>query len=239
MSGLTVNSTNEKEEKSMEPLIKAVVKVIYCIAIPVLRLIYPTKIVWEDKAATVQVLKKPCLIYSNHTGYSDGLYMTSLLTKYNVYIFVGKDWYERKALNWLFRNLRYIPIDRQQMDTSWIFKGVEALEKGRSIYFFPEGHTSKDGKMLEFKPGFLMLSKQSGVPLVPICIDNKMKPFHFTRIIIGKPQTPNLKEEGRPSAVLKKHAAQCKKSILLLKKKYGNPKHATDESEEIKEDTKD
>ncbi len=217
----------------MEPLIKVVVKIIYCIAIPVLRLIYPTRIIWENKEATIKVLKKPCLVYSNHTGYSDGLYMTSLLTRYNVYIFVGKDWYEKKSLNWLFRNLRYIPIDREQMDTSWIYKGVEALEKNRSIYFFPEGHTSKDGNMLEFKPGFLMLAKQSGVPIVPICIDNKMKPFHFTRIIIGTPQTPNLKEEGRPSAVLRKHAGECKLSILRLKKKYGNPKFATEESKEV------
>ena len=217
----------------MEPIIRVVVKIIYIIAIPVLRIIYPTKLVWEDKAKSQEVLKKSCLIYSNHTGYSDGLYMTSLLTRYNVYIFVGKDWYEKKKLNWLFRNLRYIPIDRQQMDTSWIYKGVETLKMGRSIYFFPEGHTSKDGNLLDFKPGFLMLAKQSGVPLVPICIDNKMKPFHFTRIIIGAPQMPDLKEEGRPSAVLRKHALNCKKTVLLLKKKYGNPKFATEESKAV------
>lgn len=214
----------------MEVVIHVIVKIIYIIAVPVLRIIYPTKVVWENKAASQAVMKKSCLVYSNHTGYSDGLFMTSLLTRYNVYIFVGRDWYEKKKLNWLFRNLRYIPIDRQQMDTSWIYKGVETLEKGRSIYFFPEGHTSKDGNMLDFKPGFLMLAKQSGVPLIPICIDNKMKPFHFTRIIIGEPQYPNLKEEGRPSAVLKKYAAECKTSVLLLKKKYGNPKFATAES---------
>ena len=213
----------------MEPIIKGIAKIIYVIAVPILRIIYPTRMIWEDKEATRAVLKKSCLIYSNHTGYSDGLFMTSLLTSYNVYIFVGRDWYEKKPLNWLFRNLRYIPIDRQQMDTSWIYKGMETLEKGRSIYFFPEGHTSKDGNMLDFKPGFLMLAKQSGAPLVPICIDNKMKPFHLTRIIIGKPERPNLREEGRPSAVLKKHALNCKKSVVALKRKYGNPKYATED----------
>ena len=214
----------------MEGVIRVFVKIIYIIAIPILRIIYPTKVIWEDKNATRKALKNPCLVYSNHTGYSDGLYMTSLLTRYNVYIYVGKDWYEKKSLNWLFRNLRYIPIDRQQMDTTWITKGVEAFRQGKSIYFFPEGHTSKDGNMLEFKPGFLMLAKQADVPLVPICIDNKMKPFHFTRVIIGSPQFPDLKEEGRPSAVLKKHALQCRNFILLLKKKYGNPKFETAES---------
>lgn len=215
----------------MEGLIRVVVKIIYVIAVPVLRIIYPTKMIWEDKEATRKVLSKSCLIFSNHTGYSDGLFMTSLLTRYNVYIFVGKDWYEKKNLNWLFRNLRYIPIDREQMDTSWIYKGTETLAQGRSIYFFPEGHTSKDGKMLDFKPGFLMLAKQSGVPLVPICIDNKMKPFHFSRIIVGKPYCPDLHEEGRPSAVLRKHALDCKKIVVDLKRRYGNPKYATEDLE--------
>ncbi|MBR3039192.1 MAG: 1-acyl-sn-glycerol-3-phosphate acyltransferase [Lachnospiraceae bacterium] len=213
----------------MQTIIHGIVQIIYAIAVPVLRLIYPHKMVWEDKEETMKVLNGSCLIYSNHTGYSDGLFMTSLLSRYNVYIFVGRDWYEKKKLNWLFRNLRYIPIDRQQMDTSWIYKGKETLEEGKSIYFFPEGHTSKDGNMLDFKPGFLMLAKQSGVPLVPICIDNKMKPFHMTRIIIGKSQTPNLREEGRPSAVLKKHAENCKKTVIELKKKFGNPKYATED----------
>ena len=213
----------------MEPLIRGIVKLIYIIAVPILRIIYPCRIIWESKEQTQKILKKSCLIYSNHTGYSDGLFMTSLLTRYNVYIFVGKDWYEKKKLNWLFRNLRYIPIDREQMDTSWIYKGMETLEEGKSIYFFPEGHTSKDGNMLDFKPGFLMLAKQSGVPIVPVCIDNKMKPFHFTRIIIGKPEMPNLKEEGRPSAVLKKHANNCRNSVIRLKKKYGNPKYINDD----------
>ena len=90
----------------MEPIIRVIVKIIYVIAVPVLRIIYPTKLIWENKDKSQEVLKKPCLIYSNHTGYSDGLFMTSLLTRYNVYIFVGKDWYEKKKLNWLFRNLR-------------------------------------------------------------------------------------------------------------------------------------
>ena len=217
----------------MELIIRVIVKIIYVIAVPVLRVIYPCKMIWEDKKSTKEVLRSSCLIYSNHTGYSDGLFMTSLLTSYNVYIFVGRDWYEKKSLNWLFRNLRYIPIDRQQMDTSWIYKGMETLEKGRSIYFFPEGHTSKDGRMLDFKPGFLMLAKQSGAPLIPICIDNKMKPFHLTRIIIGKPQRPDLKEEGRPSAVLKKHAEACKRSVVALKRTYGNPRYATADMDEL------
>jgi len=73
----------------------------------------------------------------------------------------------------------------------------ETPKEGNSIYFFPEGHTSKDGLMLEFQPGFLMLAKQCNVPLVPICLDRKIKPFKFARVIVGKPQYIDFSEEGR------------------------------------------
>ncbi len=75
----------------MEPIIRVIVKIIYVIAVPVLRIIYPTKLIWENKDKSQEVLKKPCLIYSNHTGYSDGLFMTSLLTRYT-YRLTGSRW---------------------------------------------------------------------------------------------------------------------------------------------------
>lgn len=206
-----------------------IVKIIYFFTVPTLHILYPHKTIWEDKEATKKVMKKPCIVYSNHTGYSDGLFMLGILSNYSLYTFVGKDWYEKKKINWLFRHLKYIPIDRTQMDTTWLDKGKEVLYTGDSIYFFPEGHTSKDGLIHDFQPGFLMLAKQCDVPLVPICIDRKIEPLKPFRIIIGKPQYPDLHEEGRPSLVLKKHATECRTSIIKLKKKYGNPKFTTDD----------
>ena len=81
--------------------------------------------------------------------------------------------------------------------------------------------------MLEFQPGFLMLAKQCNVPLVPICLDRKIKPFKFARVIVGKPQYIDFSEEGRPSVVLKKYAASCKESVIDLKDRFGDPKHIT------------
>lgn len=202
---------------------------LYLIVCPLTMLVYPHKVIWEDKEATKKVMKSPCVVYSNHTGYSDGLFMQMFLTKYKLYTFIGKDWYEKKGLNYLFRNLLYIPIDRTQMDTSWIERGRQVIAAGSGIYFFPEGHTSKDGLMLEFQPGFLMLAKQFKLPLVPICIDRKIEPFKPFRLIIGKPQYIDLSEPGRPSQVLKKYAKICKDRVIELKKDYGNPKFITDD----------
>lgn len=214
-----------------EKIVWLFVKFLYFVlmVLPTLNIVYPHKVIWEDKKKTKEALKKPCVVYSNHTGYSDGLFMLDCMRKYHLYTFVGKDWYEKKQLNWLFRNLRYIPLDRQQMDTTWLVKGKKILDQGESIYFFPEGHTSKDGNMLEFQPGFLMLAKQCKATLVPICLDRKIKPFHFFRVIIGTPQDLDLKGEGRPSVVLKERSEVCRQTVIRLKKKYGNPKFFADD----------
>ena len=125
---------------------------------------------------------------------------------------------------------RYIPLDREQMDTSWLMKGKKVIEDGYSIFFFPEGHTSKDGLLLEFQPGFLMLAKQSNIPLVPICLDRKVDFFKPVRVIVGKPIYIDFqKEPGRPSVVLKKYAEVCKDAIIDLKDRYGKPEFVTDD----------
>lgn len=217
----------------MKKLEKLFVKFLFVFLKPFILLMYPHKIVWVDKKQTKEVMKKASVFYSNHTSYHDGFLISEVFSPYKPYMFVGKDWYEKKNLNIFFRNLRYIPIDRQQMDTSWLVRGKEILNNGESIYFFPEGHTSKDGNMREFQPGFLMLSKQLDAPLIPICIDRKIRAFHWFRIIIGTPQYLDFSEPGRPSVVLKSKSAECRKTLLKLKKEYGNPKYFVTDVNEI------
>ena len=213
-----------------------IIGILYITVLPFLHILYPRKVIWEDKKASKEALKKPCVIYSNHTGYADGLFVYGMLTKYKPYTFVGKDWYENKKLNRLLIHLRYIPIDRQQMDTSWLIKGKKVVDEGNSIYFFPEGHTSKDGLLLPFQPGFLMLAKQCNVPVVPICIDRKIEAWKKVRIIIGKPQYIDFNEEGRPSVVLKKYANVCRNTIIDLKDRYGDPNCVTDDVKKYREE---
>lgn len=202
----------------MEAIKRGFAKFLYWAAYPVLRVVFPLKIKWEDKEETKKVLKNSCVVYSNHRGYVEGLYLTRIFNKYRVYTYVGKDWYDKKKVNWLFRNLHYIPVDRTQMDTAWLDRGVKIVQGGNSIYILPEGHTTKEGEMDEFKPGFLILAKQANVPLVPIYIKNMFKAFHLTTIIVGKPLHPDLNEEGRPSLIMKKHSAACRDYLIELAK---------------------
>jgi len=206
----------------MEKIKRALARFIFWAVYPILRIIYPMSIHWEDKKATKEAFKGHCIVFSNHVGYVEGLLMTRLLRRYRVWTFVGKDWYEKRKINWLFRNLTYIPIDRKGgMDTEWLDKATDIMNnKGASIYILPEGHTSKNGEMDVFKPGFLVMAKQSGATLVPMFISGKIKPFRHTNLVIGKPMHPDLTEKGRPSLVMKKHAETCRETVAELGRRF-------------------
>lgn len=219
----------------MEWLLRGIAQIAYAISDVVVRIMFFPKITWEDKTATKQALKEKAVIYCNHTSLYDGLYLPRLLGRH-VYTFTGKDWYEKKAINWLFRNLPYIPVNRKEMDTGWLDVGVKTIEAHNPVFIFPEGRISKTRIPREFKPGFLMLAKRADAVLVPVCVDSRYRLFHPMHIIIGAPQKLNLKEEGRPSQVLKKYCTVCRDTNLALKEKYGLLKHRITQEEQCEQE---
>jgi long-chain acyl-CoA synthetase len=46
-----------------------------------------------------------------------------------------------------------------------------ALQNNRNIIIFPEGTRSRDGSMGQFKETFAILSRELGVPVVPVAIN--------------------------------------------------------------------
>jgi len=49
------------------------------------------------------------------------------------------------------------------------------LKKGNNLVIFPEGARTRDGKLLEFRPFFAILSKTHNVPIVPVIIDGSFE----------------------------------------------------------------
>jgi 1-acyl-sn-glycerol-3-phosphate acyltransferase len=70
------------------------------------------------------------------------------------------------------RGCGYISIDRS--DRRSAFKSLklaaETIRGGVSVLIFPEGTRSVDGKIQAFKKGGFVLAVESGVPIVPLCI---------------------------------------------------------------------
>jgi len=76
-------------------------------------------------------------------------------------------------IGWNMKLNRYIKLVRgDKGSTLEMFKQCnQAIEKGSSIYIFPEGTRSKTGKLKPFKPGAFILAKENKLPILPIVIN--------------------------------------------------------------------
>ncbi|HEY5615025.1 MAG TPA: lysophospholipid acyltransferase family protein [Bacteroidota bacterium] len=68
----------------------------------------------------------------------------------------------------------YISIDRDNAKDAMgsIDRAVETIRNGASVLVFAEGTRSKDGKLQPFKRGAFALAARSGVPIIPVTINN-------------------------------------------------------------------
>jgi len=76
-------------------------------------------------------------------------------------------------LGWHLKRSGHIPVDRGRPKGAKISLDDAAakIRAGSSVVLFPEGHRSRDGKMLPFRSGSFYLAIQSGVPVVPITLN--------------------------------------------------------------------
>ncbi len=114
---------------------------------------------------------KACLFVGNHNGFFDIL--VSYVVIHKVMGFVAK----REMIKipflriWMYYvNCLFLDRNDIKAGLKTILKGVEQIKNGISIFVFPEGTRSKDGKMLPFKEGSLKMGEKSNCPIVPVAL---------------------------------------------------------------------
>lgn len=72
-------------------------------------------------------------------------------------------------------------------------ESVAYLKRGISIFAFPEGTRSRDGKMIPFKGGVFSMALKADVPIVPISISGAFDTYPPSAILPLLPNSANLK----------------------------------------------
>lgn len=129
-----------------------------------------------------------CLYVGNHNGFFDIL-VSYVVIPYNVGYVAKKEMNKVPFLNLWMRNISCLFLDRDNIKEGLktILKGVEQLKSGTSVFIFPEGTRSKDGKMLPFKEGSMKMAEKSKSPIIPVALTGTAAIFEnqFPRIKRG------------------------------------------------------
>ncbi|KAJ3689231.1 hypothetical protein LUZ61_018395 [Rhynchospora tenuis] len=112
----------------------------------------------------------PSVYVSNHQSFLD---IYTLLTLGRCFKFISKtSIFVYPIIGWAMFLMGVIPLrrmdSRSQLDC--LKRCMDLVTKGASVFFFPEGTRSKDGKLGAFKKGAFSVAAKTGAPIVPITL---------------------------------------------------------------------
>ncbi|KAI4335543.1 hypothetical protein L6164_014181 [Bauhinia variegata] len=153
----------------------------------------------------------PAVYVSNHQSFLD---IYTLLTLGRSFKFISKtSIFLYPIIGWAMFLLGLIPLKRMdsRSQLECLKQCMDLIKKGASVFFFPEGTRSKDGKLGTFKKGAFSIAAKTSAPVVPITLvgTGQIMPAGredivnsgSVRVVIHKPITGNdpnlLCEESR------------------------------------------
>ena len=119
-------------------------------------------------------LKGAAILVCNHTSGLDPLLIQSVSKRLIIWM-TAKEYYEIKGINWVFRTIMAIPVERSGRDMAATRAALRALAEGRVLGVFPEGKIETSRDLLPFQPGVALMAIKAGVPVYPAYIDGTMR----------------------------------------------------------------
>ncbi|XP_052200003.1 1-acyl-sn-glycerol-3-phosphate acyltransferase BAT2, chloroplastic isoform X2 [Diospyros lotus] len=117
----------------------------------------------------IPVSDAPAVYVSNHQSFLD---IYTLLTLGRTFKFISKtSIFLFPVVGWAMYLMGLIPLKRMdsRSQLECLKRCMDLVKKGGSVFFFPEGTRSKDGKLGAFKGAFSIAVK-TGLPVVPITL---------------------------------------------------------------------
>lgn len=136
--------------------------------------------------------KGPALLVANHISGLDPLLMVAAC-KRPVRFLIAQEQYDRFGLNWIYKQIGCIPVQRGGRVDKAFRAALQALEQGEVVALFPEGaiHTKrKPAKRL--KGGVGKLAEMSAAPVYPVIISGILVEG-FTVLTLLLPNRARLK----------------------------------------------
>ena len=128
------------------------------------------------------------LLVCNHLFIADPGIVLHCFRKSQLTFLTKKENYKLPFIGAFMHKILCQPIDREndRQALKSIIKCIQLIKEDKvSVCAFPEGYTSKDGKVHPFRPGVFKIAQKTGVPIVVCTIQNTRQIFknlgHFRR----------------------------------------------------------
>lgn len=153
------------------------------------KIIFRTKISYEDKSVQSRKIKGPALIISNHTSVYDYVVCMFTFPFRTLRYQMAEVLFKKKLLGLFLKMLGGIKVDRYTGDAACVEKSIKILKKGGVVGVFPESRLPKTGEEipLPFKQGAAYLALYCNVPVIPVYLSGGYFGKNRAEIIIGKP----------------------------------------------------
>jgi 1-acyl-sn-glycerol-3-phosphate acyltransferase len=129
----------------------------------------------------------PAILVCNHMSGLDPLLLQSKCHRVIVWM-MAREYYDIPSIQWFFKLIDAIPVNRNGRDSSATRAALRALERGCVLGIFPEGKIEPNRDLLPFQTGVAMLAIKTGVPVYPAYLDGTQR---------GKDMITAFKQAGR------------------------------------------
>ena len=151
---------------------------------PLAHLVYRVKIYGRENIPE----KGGVILAVNHIHMPDPVFV--IIATKRIVRFLAKKELLESLLGPLYRTMATIPVNREGNSHNTVLASEYALKQGEVVAIFPEGtrNRNKPGDLLEFKYGAVSMASKTGVPVVPIILESRGRPFiDDYKVFIGEP----------------------------------------------------
>jgi long-chain acyl-CoA synthetase len=116
---------------------------------------------------------QPVIFAPNHQSYLDGFLIVLSLPNHilkKTFFLAEETYFNTSFRRSIAKNFNIITVNVNKDLKGSLIKSAYALKNGKNVVIFPEGARTRDDKLLPFKKGFAILSKELNIPVVPVVI---------------------------------------------------------------------
>ena len=163
-------------------------------------------------------LDAPYIIIGNHRSAIDPFALAVPTKRYEIR-FVGKrELTGNKIVEWAVKQLHMIPVSRHATDMGAMRACMQVLREHRVLGIFPEGTRHVKELMETVESGAAMIALRARVPILPVYIDGRIRPFRKTHVYVGKPmEIDDLLEAGVDSDTVRQLCERIRDTFYAMR----------------------